>query len=510
MPTKILLTLVLSCACLLPGCKTDPNSVDSCGDDFLDPGEECDGAQMSASDCAELGYYEQVGVLACLPDCTIDRLACAYRCGDNLISANHGEECDGTELGGETCGSKNLGDGTLACGADCRFDTTNCEFQVECGDESVTPPFESCDGADLNGETCVTQGFVDGTLACSADCSTFVTTGCTLCGNGALDDFELCDGSSVGDQTCVTQGFGGGTLSCDASCEAFDTTGCDSCGNDVVDAPETCDGADLNDQTCVTQGCRSGALACAANCGAFDLAGCRVGHDEDGDGVDDNCDNCPTYANANQTDTDGDGLGNVCESPAGADVFSGYHTFEPLLTTTTAWTINMGTWTPGTDVVTGTNMYLGGMYLHPQALNSDHYSVEVTFSYPALPTSGANRSGVTFGYQTTNGSISYAYVCDLERDSQTLEIHKYTSASGGWLFKTSSAVGSGITSDAQWRKLRVYVDSPVITCAYLDETGFSTQLVWTDPNVTSTSFTGKGGFHLNNDSTRFSSFVYYQ
>ena len=38
--------------------------------------------------------------------------------------------------------------------------------------------------------------------------------------------------------------------------------------------------------------------------------------DGDGDGVGDVCDNCPATANADQTDGDADGTGDVCESPS--------------------------------------------------------------------------------------------------------------------------------------------------------------------------------------------------
>lgn len=44
--------------------------------------------------------------------------------------------------------------------------------------------------------------------------------------------------------------------------------------------------------------------------------------DADGDGVADSVDNCPETANANQADTDGDGVGNVCDPTPQADVFN--------------------------------------------------------------------------------------------------------------------------------------------------------------------------------------------
>lgn len=49
------------------------------------------------------------------------------------------------------------------------------------------------------------------------------------CGDGIIDSGESCDGSNLGGHSCTTQGFSGGTLSCTASC-TFDTTACTSSG----------------------------------------------------------------------------------------------------------------------------------------------------------------------------------------------------------------------------------------------------------------------------------------
>ena len=46
-------------------------------------------------------------------------------CGDNTINGV-GEECDGTDVGGEDCTTLGFSSGTLACDSGCAFDTTSC------------------------------------------------------------------------------------------------------------------------------------------------------------------------------------------------------------------------------------------------------------------------------------------------------------------------------------------------------------------------------------------------
>jgi hypothetical protein len=45
-----------------------------------------------------------------------------------------------------------------------------------------------------------------------------------------------------------------------------------------------------------------------------------IGADSDGDGISDNCDNCPALANPSQRDSDGDGNGDGCGCPEGTVV----------------------------------------------------------------------------------------------------------------------------------------------------------------------------------------------
>jgi Zn-dependent metalloprotease len=65
-----------------------------------------------------------------------------------------------------------------------------------CGDNMIDPG-ETCDGTDLGGETCISQGCTGGTLACESDCSAFDTSGCTGCACFDPGEGQPCTSTTV-------------------------------------------------------------------------------------------------------------------------------------------------------------------------------------------------------------------------------------------------------------------------------------------------------------------------
>jgi hypothetical protein len=88
----------------------------------------------------------------------------------------------------------------------------------------------------------------------------------------------------------------------------------------------------------------SAVLSTALGCGriAFEpgepaLACTEVGHDEDGDGIDDACDVCPQLSDAEQSDADGDRVGDVCD-PHPDEARDQLVLFDPFLEARPEWT----------------------------------------------------------------------------------------------------------------------------------------------------------------------------
>lgn len=216
-------------------------------------------------------------------DCSDPRCTTASNCLESATCGNGLREglefCDGIDLGGATCASQGfLADaGSLGCRADCAgYDTTACIRSDLCGNGSREGG-EQCDGPDLAGATCLSRGFAEGSLACDSRCQ-LDESGCSgvnPCGNGTIDAGELCDGAALHGVTCASVGFRGDGLACNATCDGFDVSACqvDLCGNGRIDAGEVCDGAPER-RTCADEGFATGTLGCNSSCNGYDTSAC--------------------------------------------------------------------------------------------------------------------------------------------------------------------------------------------------------------------------------------------
>lgn len=237
--------------------------------------------------CRQLGFYSQSGDLHCTKECRFDTSVCALYCGDGILQESEGENCDGSDLGGQDCLSLNRGQGTLRCTERCRFDVSGCENSAVCGDGVILAPFEQCDGSNLDGATCESLGYYGGILSCGNDCQYDLSAcrGFGRCGDGILQPvYETCEGSNLGGTTCESLGYYGGQLTCRNDC-TFELAGCEffgKCGDGVIQHEhESCEGANVEENTCQSLGYyKGGILSCNTDC-TFNTEGCR----QCGDGI---------------------------------------------------------------------------------------------------------------------------------------------------------------------------------------------------------------------------------
>ncbi len=251
----------------------------------------------------------------CRPCCGRGEGECAVTvCGDLVMSGP--EACDPPGVLGP-CGDGKVCNEVCLCPAHVRppgtttttttlttrwtTSTTTSTVPAFCGDAIVNQSGEVCDGAHLNGRTCVSLGFPEGgPLGCRPDCVGFDTSDCYRCGNGQIENTEMCDGSNEGGQTCGSLGFPGGRLDCAGDCHGFETSGCWFCPNGRLEplAGEQCD----DGNSVAGDGC---APNCRSECGNGRLDGheqCDDGNREGGDGCSGSCQNENFYGGGGDDD----------------------------------------------------------------------------------------------------------------------------------------------------------------------------------------------------------------
>ena len=200
-------------------------------------------------------------------------------------------------------------------------DTPPYEIDPACGDACEEVSDGDGDGVDDEDDNCPAVSNADQT---DSDGDSFgdVCDNCSQVTNEAQIDSDedgvgnICDNcwetvnpdQLDSDETCDTPPY-------EINPACGDACDIPLCGNGVRDGDEVCDGTDMGGETCESQGHddAEGFLMCLPDCGGFDTTGCTI-DDDDGDGVDDEDDNCPAVSNTDQSDIDGDSFGDACDN----------------------------------------------------------------------------------------------------------------------------------------------------------------------------------------------------
>ena len=102
--------------CCPSGCNTSSSNLDN------DCPAACGNGSVDGSEeCDDGAFNNDTTPDACRTNCLLPY------CGDGVADPSNFEDCDGTNLNGEDCASQGFtGGGTLACDGLCKFDTSNC------------------------------------------------------------------------------------------------------------------------------------------------------------------------------------------------------------------------------------------------------------------------------------------------------------------------------------------------------------------------------------------------
>ena len=111
---------------LINGLESNPAAV--AGDDLIFPGEQCDGTTLpNRGLCAGLVPGATSGVISCFANRQVDASHCVIpqpSCGNSTVDGS--ENCDGADFAGASCASLGYSGGTLACHANCTYNTASC------------------------------------------------------------------------------------------------------------------------------------------------------------------------------------------------------------------------------------------------------------------------------------------------------------------------------------------------------------------------------------------------
>jgi hypothetical protein len=280
----------------------------------------CSAAQFACSDGDACNGTETCGGAACVAgtalDCN-DNVACTTdSCGGSRCS--HPPEDTACNTGaGEVCnralGCSLCGNGIVDTGEECDTagDTTTCDEDCtvpSCGDSWVNPALgEQCDGTNLDGQTCESMESGTGTVgSLSCDTCVLVTSTCDGDADGVADGADNCPTDPNVDQADIdVDGIGD-------VCDGLDNNG----GAGGGGAGGAASGGSNAGGT-TSGGTNAGGIGSGGDNGT---GGAESSVDTDLDGVPDSTDSCVDVKNPAQTDEDNDGRGDCCDIRPGGDI----------------------------------------------------------------------------------------------------------------------------------------------------------------------------------------------
>ncbi len=174
-------------------CTVEVPATPVCGNGLLEAGEACDDGNMNSFDGCTSSCQVQAGYA-----CTGMPSICTGICGDGIRVGS--EQCDGADLAGQSCSSQGYSAGTLSCGPSCTLNTSAC-FNAVCGNGTVEPGEACDDGNTTDGDGCSLTCQVQSGFTCTGSPS--VCTADPVCGNGIIEAGEACDdGNTVSGDGC--------------------------------------------------------------------------------------------------------------------------------------------------------------------------------------------------------------------------------------------------------------------------------------------------------------------
>ncbi len=259
-----------------------------------------------------------------------------------------------------------------------------------------------------------------------------------------------------------------------------------------------------------TQDCEAG-----GQWGSCQCPSCTpVGHDEDGDGVDDACDNCPTWQNTGQADGDGDGLGDACEWPGEPSRLSQITAWESWASGPPApagWTLP-GDFTVQTDYVEAQANVANAIWAEPL---ERPYAVETTFTPAAMVDDG--WIGLLFAYADVGTGSPAWYGCFLSRSTDfggtdtALQIWHWPGSGQGVSFLEGAPDPEpSSTAAAVSRRIRVLVEGTTIRCQFENDVGDTAEVTHAPSFPTNLAYDGVFGYRVYHWGAQFQNIVAYE